>query len=218
LPIFRSQQQAELLALILGEADAEFSLRELAERTGVPYPSVHREIERAQAAGLVTTRLVGRTRLVRADTTSPYFDGLSDVLVKAFGPPWVLGDGLHGIPGVESACIYGSWAARFNGETGDRPVADIDLLVLGSPDRAAVYEALSSAERRLGRTIQVTIRQSGWLEHGEGTFHDTIATRPMVQVPLGSTDRRQEDSPPANAGRLPPRRSTSPTPKSRRQR
>jgi DNA-binding transcriptional ArsR family regulator len=68
LPIFRSQQQAEILALLLGDPDLELSITEIADRTGVPYPSVHREIERAEAAGLVTSRRIGNTRLVRVDT------------------------------------------------------------------------------------------------------------------------------------------------------
>jgi hypothetical protein len=119
LPIFRSQQQAELLALVLGDATIEHSLAEVTERTGIPYASVHREVERAQAAGLLTSRLVGRTRLVRADVSSPYFDGLSDVLVKAFGVPWVIGQALGAVVGIEAAYIYGSWAARFSGVEGD---------------------------------------------------------------------------------------------------
>ena len=187
LPIFRSQQQAELLALILGDPAAEHSLVELSDRTGIPYASVHREVERARAAGLVTSRLVGRTRLIRADPSSPYFTGLSDVLVKAFGVPWVLGEALTGIDGIDAAYIYGSWAARFSGEAGDRPVADIDLLVLGSPDRDELYAAASAAERRLGRAVQVTIRPPDWLSDGGGTFHDTVAVRSMVPVPLTAT-------------------------------
>ena len=58
LPIFRSQQQAELLALILGDPSTEHSLVELADRTGIPYASVHREVERAVASGLVTLSLI----------------------------------------------------------------------------------------------------------------------------------------------------------------
>lgn len=186
LPIFRSQQQAELLALVLGHLDREYSLTELAERTGIPYASVHREIERARAAGLVKSRLVGRTRLISADAASPYFDGLSDVLVKAFGAPWILGQALEGIAEIDGAYVYGSWAARFVGESGDRPVGDIDLLVLGRPDRDEVYAAASTAEHRLGRSVQVTIRPSDWLATGTGTFHDTVAGRPMVPVTIAT--------------------------------
>jgi hypothetical protein len=42
------------------------------------------------------------------------------------------------IDNIASAYIYESWAAQLQGEPGDRPVADIDVLVLGSPDREEI--------------------------------------------------------------------------------
>ena len=39
-----------LLALLLGDPDLETSLTDLAARLDTPYPSIHREIERAEAA------------------------------------------------------------------------------------------------------------------------------------------------------------------------
>ena len=207
-----------MLALILGDPSTEHSLTELTERTGIPYASVHREVARAEASGLVLSRLVGRTRLIRADSASPYFSGLSDVLVKAFGVPWVLGQVLADVRGIDAAYVYGSWAARFSGEEGDRPVGDVDLLVLGGPDRDEVYAAASSAEQRLGRAVQVTIRSTDWLTEGSGTFHDTVAGRPMVRVALAATRTDPEDRPPTGARR--PRRrsalSTAPKPSRRR--
>ena len=193
LPILRSQQQAELLALLLGDPDLELSVSELSERSGVPYASVHREIERAEAVGLVVSRRVGRTRLVRADVTSPYFVGLADVLTKAFGVPAVVAAALGDVPGVERAVLYGSWAARFSGEAGARPVGDIDVLVLGDPDRDMLYGAASDLEHRLGRPVQLTIREANWLETGSGSFHDTVTSRPVVEVPLDRVSSRSAD-------------------------
>ena len=213
LPIFRSQQQAELLALILGDPDAERSLVELSERTGIPYASVHREVQRATSAGLVTSRLVGRTRLIRADASSPFFEGLSDVLVKAFGVPWILGRALDAVGGIHSAFVFGSWAARFSGDDGDRPVGDIDLLVLGNPYRDAVYAAASEAERRLGRAVHVTIRSSNWLADGSGTFHDTVAGRALVPVPRAVNRTGPGDHSPSAAQSHQPRPALSTTPK-----
>lgn len=191
LPIFRSQQQAEILLLVLGDPDRELGVTEISERTGVPYPSTHREIERAERAGLITSRRVGRTRVVQANVDSPYFSSLADLLVKAFGPPRVLADALGGVSGIDRALLFGSWAASHHGEELTRPVADIDLLVLGEPDRDAIYAALSEAERRLGREVQVTIRPAGWLEEGSGSFHTNVVERPMVELGLtaGDTDR-----------------------------
>lgn len=184
LPIFRSRQQAELLALLLGDPQLEASLSDLAARVGTPYPSVHREIDRAEAAGIVTSRKIGNTRLVRADTSSPYFEGLAQVLTRAFGVPAALAAALAPLGGISDAFIYGSWAARYVGSEGRRPVEDIDVLVLGRPDRDRLYQALHGVEHRLGRPVQVTIRASDWLASGTGSFHDTVAGRPMVPIPL----------------------------------
>ena len=182
LPIFRSRQQAELLALLLGDPQLEVSLSDLAERVGTPYPSVHREIEQAEAAGLITSRKVGNTRLVRANTSSPYFEGLSLVLTRAFGVPAVLASALGPLEGISEAFIYGSWAARYLGSEGQRPVEDIDVLVLGEPDRDQLYAAIESVGPRLGRPVQVTVRDADWLASGEGSFHDTVLSRPMVPI------------------------------------
>lgn len=184
LPILRSQQQGEILALLLGDPALELSLTEIASRTGTPHPSVFREVQRAEQAGLVTSRKVGSTRLVRANTDSPYYRGLTEVLTRAFGPPAVLAQALGPLPGITTAYIYGSWAARHDGQAGQRPVADIDVLILGEPDRDELYAALSVAEERLGRPVQATIRASGWLASGTGSFHDTVVSRPMIELDL----------------------------------
>ena len=182
LPILRSQQQGEILALLLGDPDLELSLTEIASRVGVPHPSVYREIQRAEQAGLVSSRKIGNTRLVRANTASPYYAGLAEVLTRAFGVPAVLAEALRDVDGIAAAYIYGSWAAQHEGQAGQRPVGDIDVLVLGEPDRDQLYAALSTAEQRLARLVQPTIRDSTWLESGSGAFHDTITRRPLVRL------------------------------------
>jgi DNA-binding transcriptional ArsR family regulator len=184
LPILRSQQQGEILALLLGDPDLELSLTDIATRLSAPHPSVYREIQRAEQAGLVTSRKVGNTRLVRANTGGPYYAGLADVLTRAFGVPAVLAEVLRGVAGITATYIYGSWAARHEGQPGQRPVGDIDLLVLGAPDRDQLYAALSAAEQRLGRPVQATIRDRTWLDSGTGAFHDTITSRPLLRLPL----------------------------------
>ena len=186
LPILRSQQQGEILALLLGDPDRELSLTEISQLTGAPHPSAYREVQRAEQAGLVTTRKIGNTRLVRADTTSPYYPGLADVLTRAFGVPAVLADALRPVNGIDEAYIYGSWAARHAGEPGRRPIGDIDVLVLGTPDRDQLYQALGLAEGKLGRQVQATVRDADWLNSGSGAFHESVTSRPLLRLALGS--------------------------------
>jgi DNA-binding transcriptional ArsR family regulator len=184
LPILRSQQQGEILALLLGDPDRELSLTEISHRTGAPHPSVYREVQRAEKAGLVTTRKVGNTRLIRADTSSPYYAGLAEVLTRAFGVPAVLAEALHGVSGIDMAYIYGSWAARHAGQPGQRPVGDIDILILGTPERDQLYEAVGAAEQQLGRPVQATVRDADWLKSGTGSFHENVSSRPMLKLAL----------------------------------
>jgi len=127
---------------------------------------------------------VGNTRLVRANTASPYYQGLAEVLTRAFGPPAVLADLLADIQDIAAAYINGSWAANHAGQSSKRPIGDIDVLILGDPDRDKLYAALNAAEDRLGRPVQATIRDPSWLDSGTGAFHDTVTNRPMVQLAL----------------------------------
>lgn len=184
LPILRSQQQGEILALLLGDPELELSLTDIAGRTGTPHASVYREIQRAEQAGLVKTRKLGNLRLARANTDSPYYQGLSDVLVRAFGVPAVLTEALGPVAGIDDAYLYGSWAARHAGEPGQRPVGDIDVLILGEPDRDQLFGALGAAEKRLGRPVEATIRDADWMGSGTGPFHETLTSRPMLRLPL----------------------------------
>ena len=193
LPILRSRQQGELLALLFGDPELEASLTDLAALVSVPVSSVHREIDRAEASGLVTSRKVGNTRLVRANTESPYYRGLADVLAKAFGPPRVLAAALAHIDNIDTAHIYGSWAARLLGGSVDRDIGDIDVLVIGSPDRDELYAAVSATEQRLGRPVQPTVRPPDWIRTGTGNFHATVTQRPLVEIDL--TAARTETGP-----------------------
>ena len=91
---------------------------------------------------------------------------------------------MRDVSGITTAYIYGSWAARHEGQPGQRPIGDIDVLILGEPDRDQLYAALSIAEQRLARPVQATIRDSTWLESGSGAFHDTITKRALLRLSL----------------------------------
>jgi predicted nucleotidyltransferase len=105
-------------------------------------------------------------------------------MTKAFGPPQLLASALAEVGGIDRAFLYGSWAARNAGETGARQVGDIGVMVLGEPDREALFAATSGLESRLGRPVQVTIRSARWLEEGSGSFHDTVTERPLLELSL----------------------------------
>jgi DNA-binding transcriptional ArsR family regulator len=156
LPVFRSQHQAELLMWLLLHPEQEFSLSDLAARLAVPLSTLHREVVRLDGAGLIDSRSQGRNRLLRASADHPAASALARLLELTFGPKVVIGEEFA-IAGAQVVIIFGSWAARYAGVSGPPP-RDIDVLVIGSPDRADLYEAADRAQAKLGLQVNPVAR------------------------------------------------------------
>lgn len=180
LPLLRSRLQAELLTLVLLTPGREWSLTELADKTSASLSSAQREMARAEDAGVVSTRRLGNTRLVTA-ADSPITGPLTELLLRSFGPRQVIAEQLAGLPGIEGAFLFGSWAARYAGHPGRAP-ADIDVLVIGHPDRDQLDDAAQRAGSRLAREVNVTVRSPQWWRGGGDGFHTEVTARPLIPV------------------------------------
>lgn len=177
-PVFRSDGQARLLSVAL--LDDEHTLVELAELADVAYPTAHREVGRLLNAGILAERTVGRSRLIRADESSPLVPPLRQILLVSTGPASLLAAELSRIDGVESAFIYGSFAARAAGVAGAAP-HDIDLMVIGSPDPEAVYDACARIEEVVQRPVNPTILTATEVT-AESGFLQNVRSQPVVPL------------------------------------
>lgn len=180
LPLLRSALQGEMLALILLNPQREWSLTDLATRVGGSVSTAQREVSRAEAAGVVVSRRVGNTRLVRAQP-SPITEPLTELLLRSFGPLQVIAGEFAPVGGLDGLYVFGSWAARYAGLPGRAP-ADLDVLAIGQPDRDEVDDAAQRARRRLGREVNVTIRSVPWWRTGTDGFHTEVTTRPLIPI------------------------------------
>lgn len=180
LPLLRSALQGEILALILLNPEQEWSLTDIANRVGASVSTAQREVTRAESAGVVVSRRVGNTRLVRA-SPSPITEPLTELLLRSFGPPQVVAEEFAAIAGIEGLYLFGSWAARYAGIPGRAP-ADLDVLVVGQPDRDDVDDAVERARHRLGREVNVTIRSAHWWRDGTDGFRTEFAARPLIPI------------------------------------
>jgi predicted nucleotidyltransferase len=180
-PLLRSDTQGRILARVLADPSKSYNLSELVEWSGSSMPTVQREVGRAEQAGIVTTTKVGPARLVQANRAHPLFTALSQLVLATYGPPAVIAHEFRNIDGAEAVLLFGSWAARYLGQPG-RPPNDIDVLVLGSPDRDDVDDAAERAERKLGLQVQATVRsRSQWTE-AHDSFIREVKSRPLVVV------------------------------------
>lgn len=180
-PILRSDVQGRLLARLLTEPDRAYNLTELVRWSGSSMPTVQREVGRAEEAGIVTTEKVGPTRLVRANAEHPLFNALRQVVLATYGPPVIVAREFEAIEGADAILLFGSWAARYLSETGRAP-NDIDVLVIGSPDRDEVDDAAERAEGVIGIPVQATVRSPSQWAGNRDSFVRELKNRPLVVV------------------------------------
>jgi hypothetical protein len=179
-PLLRSALQAKLLVRIL-LGGAEESVVDLAAAVAADPGNTAREVARLERAGIVATRRVGRTKLVQANTRAPFYRPLLDLVTIVLGPAKVLAEEIAGIDGVVCADVFGSWAARYHGEPGPLP-ADVDLLVVGKPDRDDLHDATQAAARRLNRPVNpVIVSPRRWNTSDDGFIRE-LHSRPRVRV------------------------------------
>ena len=184
LPLLRSENQLRLLGSLLLAPERTWTITELARATGVPQPSVSREVARLADAGILRVRGSRSHRQVSADVDSVIFPELQSLLLKSVGPKPVLETCLSDVAGIEFAFIYGSWARRYEGETG-APPGDIDLLVVGTPEVDEVYDVAEKAAVQLSREVNPTVlTRHEWEASSEG-FIAQLRRSPLVSLDLG---------------------------------
>lgn len=184
-PILRSESQARLLAALLLRPDREASIAELAREIEADPGNLHDEVERLVTAGILADRRVGRSRLVRA-ADSPLRRPLAELLLVGYGPKLAVEQAIRELPGIEKAFIGGSWAARYAGQPGEFP-HDIDVIVVGSPDRDDVTEAVAEALRSIGHDAQIIFRSPAAWREARDAFTRTAKSGPLTKLDLGQS-------------------------------
>jgi DNA-binding transcriptional ArsR family regulator len=185
-PIFRSDEQMRILAQLYTGPDEELSITQLAIQAEVAIGTASREAARLAEHGLVRTRQIGRMRMVSANWSLPWARELRAILVQTVGVLGLLSAALGEVPKVDAAWVFGSWAARYEGEPGPFP-RDIDVLVIGEPDRARLNRALRTVEKDLRVEVNpVVASRAEWDAATRSSFLGQVRARSRVPVPMGA--------------------------------
>ena len=175
-----TKTQQKVLGLLFGRPDETFYLNEIVRLAGVGKGTIKRELERMQAAGLVTVARIGNQNHYQAYAECPIYDELLAIVRKTFGVADVLKSALASLDDqIDFAFVYGSIAK------GNETVnSDIDLMVItDSLAYADLMTVLSEAEHSLGRTINPSVYD---LAQFKLKWHDgnAFVTRVMEQPKL----------------------------------
>ncbi|MHB8698847.1 MAG: nucleotidyltransferase domain-containing protein [Sulfuricaulis sp.] len=146
--------QQRVLAYLFGQPERSFFATELIKLAGGGSGAVQRELARLAQSGLVVVTRVGTQKHYQANPKSPIFTELCAIAQKTVGLAEPLREALAPLAKrITAAFVFGSVAKR-----SDTAASDIDVLVLSDRvDYADVFEALQSAEAKLGRTINPTV-------------------------------------------------------------
>jgi predicted nucleotidyltransferase len=151
LPLFRSEMQVRLLALVLLQPERGWTLQELAETLPAPQSSVHRELQRAAAAGIVRRDATARPHRFLAAADDPLYEPLATLLRLTVGVEEELRTALERRD-VLAAVIYGSWVSGSR-----RPDSDIDVLVVGDASLRELRRTMRPIGKTTGRTVDLTV-------------------------------------------------------------
>jgi len=156
--------QLRLLAMLLLQAERSWTLHELVQALNAPQSSVHRELGRAEATGIVRRDVTSRPHRYRAATDEPLYEPLATLLSRSVGVEADLKSALESA-GVLAAVIHGSWAS-----TARRPDSDIDVLVVSDADLRQLRRLVRPIGKTAGRTIDLTVMTAD-------EFHDLAANQ-----------------------------------------
>jgi predicted nucleotidyltransferase len=176
----RSVIRRKIIALVvLGDQD-RIHLREIARRVGTSAGTARRELRRLEAAGIVESVKEGRQVYFRVPRDSTVHRSIAELIRETAGAREIIRRQLHGLRGVESAVIFGSYAA---GRT--RPRSDVDVLIVGAPDRDQLTDRLEQAGREIGRPVNEVVYTADELRdrraRGDG-FVRSLDEGPRIQV------------------------------------
>jgi predicted nucleotidyltransferase len=175
-----------ILSLLYGHADEAFYLRQIVRATGIGLGPAQRELKMMTEAGIVIRERKGNLVYYRANSSSPIFNELKNIVRKTFGVADVVREALAPLAEqIAFAFVYGSMAS---GEA--TSTSDIDLLVIGDIDEMALHRAISQAENKLAKSVNYSLMSQ--LEFrkrrsDKGGFLDRILSGPKLMI-LGSID------------------------------
>jgi len=184
LPLLRSAVQGKILATVYLSPEREFSVSELARLADASLKATAQEVDRLATAGLLADRRSGNQRLVRRPEPGRIITPLTELLAATFGPLPVLAEELRGVPGIEEAFIYGSWAARASGVPGGPP-NDVDVLAIGVPSLDDLDDVAERASARLHRAVNIRrLSADYWAAPpANDVFVGAVKQQPLVATP-----------------------------------
>lgn len=148
----RSEIRRRIMSTVLLHPAGRLHLREIARRVGTSAGTARRELNRLEDAGVVQRTPEGRQVYYSIPAGSVLYRSMAEIIRQTSGAREILRNLLADVARIESAVIFGSYASGTM-----RANSDIDLLVVGDPDRDELTDRLEQAGRETGRSVNEVV-------------------------------------------------------------
>jgi len=141
-----------ILATTYSQPEKWWFLSELAAFIKATPSSLQRELESLSGSGILRSRRDGNRLYFQAETDSPVFAPLRELVLQTLGITTALKESLAPLDDkIRCAFVYGSVA-----RAEERALSDVDLMIIGAVGLAELSPILRELERRFNREINAT--------------------------------------------------------------
>ena len=180
LVLGRSKIRQRILALIMDAPDRRMHLHGIARAVATSAGTAARELGRLEDAGLVRRTREGNQVYFEARPNQPLFGQIRDIVRQVAGAPIILRRHLSGLAGIERAVIFGSYAhgpLKFD--------SDVDLLIIGNPDRDDLTDRLEMASLEISRPVNEVVMSQDEFDARRirrDRLVESIESQPTIEV------------------------------------
>ena len=183
--LFSSETRIKALSHFFLHAGESFYLRQLEKILKIPVGQLGRELLNLEKIHLLTSSLEGNQKRYSVNRGFMLYEELKNIFLKTAGAGDTIRESLSGLKGVEIAFIYGSFA---KGE--EHPGSDMDVMVVGDTPDKEIGRTISSAEKRLKRTVNYSLYEREEVKtrlDKKDNFIMTVFSEPRI-ILIGSKD------------------------------
>jgi len=181
--LFSSRVRVRLLTIFLLNPETPFHARALTQTVGAHYNAVWKELNHLERAGLLLSESSANTKAYRLNPRLSILPELRGIILKTVGAGDVIRQALTDLGSVETAFIYGSFAA---GDV-DRQ-SDIDVMLIGQVNLIRLAPIIARLEKELGRSVNyVTFTSEEWQAKQSEPFVMNVQASPKIML-MGDAD------------------------------